>query len=188
MTNQKPIVYVDMDGVLADFDALALVDLPMHVRSQRVNFYVVKDYPEYRHVIHKRQQHHLFFEELPVIEGALNGWQRLIDLGYDPVILSAPLSMNVRSIEGKKAWLVKHFVPEFGPSVVERAIIDKQKFRYDGLALIDDRAQVVPDGENASWTHIVMDRAYNKESLAKFRLMNWHDENLANILTSIADS
>lgn len=53
-----------------------------------------------------------------------------------------PLTSNHTAIEGKIKWLNHVMVSEFGPQVVEEAIIYKDKWRYDGIAFIDDHPDV----------------------------------------------
>src|SRR5438270_6665789 len=122
-----------MDGVLADFDAAVLDRLPPVItRVARTHFYIAEDYPQ--HVAHVEYitSHPEFFRNLPLVDKALEGWQRLIDAGYRPRICSAPLSTNKESAQDKLAWLRRHFVPRFGERVVREAIIDKEKSRHDG--------------------------------------------------------
>jgi 5'-nucleotidase len=180
----REIVLVDMDGVIADFDSYVVGQLPPEVpRVERANFYVAHDYPEHEQLVREITAHPQFFSELEPVENALEGWQRLLDLGYDPVICSAPLRSNRSAIEGKIIYLTKHFVPQFGAQVVERAIIDKKKYLYGGLVLIDDRPEVDTGNGQAEWQHIVFDRPYNKHAAAGLlRLMGWNDPNMANIL------
>lgn len=71
--------------------------------------------------------------------------------------------------------------PEFGQRVVEEAIIDKDKWKYGGLALIDDRPSV-PRGRNgkdmAEWEHILFGWPHMSSvpmATAAFRLLGWHD-------------
>lgn len=178
-------VLVDMDGVLADFDGAILERLPKEVaRVARTSFYMHHDYPEHEDLIYEITGDQRFFHDLPVIDGALEGWQRLVDLGYDPRICSAPLSHNGTTREGKLDWLKRHMVPEFGKHVVERAIIDPRKYNYPGFALIDDRPHVETRGI-AKWRHVVFDQPYNQESTAQYRLHGWHDENLGNVLEQV---
>jgi 5'-nucleotidase len=177
------VVLVDMDGVLADFDAAVLDQLPPAIaRVARTNFYIAEDYP--RHVAHVEYitSHPDFFLNLPLVDNALQGWQRLIDAGYQPRVCSAPLSRNERSVQNKLAWLRRHFVPRFGEPVVSDAIIDKEKYRYHGLALIDDRPEVDTNNGQATWRHIVFDRPYNKHSSAALRIRGWNDPHLEETL------
>lgn len=180
-------VLVDMDGVLADFDGLVLERLPRSIaRVARMNFYIAQDYPEHNERVREITSHPDFFRQLPVIDGALDGWEKMLDLGYDPRICSAPLSENKFSVEGKLSWLREIFVPKFGEQVVRRAIIDKQKYKYHGRVLIDDRPQVDTGGGLATWRHVVFDKPYNENSTADFRLMHWYDNELEPILKKAA--
>jgi 5'-nucleotidase len=85
-------------------------------------------------------------------------------------------------VQNKLAWLRRHFVPLFGELVVSDAIIDKDKYRYDGLALIDDRPEVDTNNGRATWRHIVFDRPYNKHSSAALRIRGWDDPHLEETL------
>lgn len=177
------VVLVDMDGVLADFDAAVLDHLPPEItRVARENFYIAEDYP--RHVAHVRYitSHPDFFLNLPLVDNALRGWQRLIDAGYHPRVCSAPLSRNKRSARNKLAWLRRHFAPRFGELVVSEAIIDREKYRYDALALIDDRPEIDTGNGRATWRHIVFDRPYNAHSSATLRIRGWDDPRLEETL------
>ena len=146
------VVLVDMDGVLADFDAAVLKQLSPGVeRRVRKNFYLADDYPRHVAEVDSITSHPEFFLNLPLVEKAIVGWQRLIDAGYQPRICTAPLSRNSQSAQQKLAWLRRHFVPRFGERVVTDAIIDKEKYRYDGLALIDDRPEVDTNNGQATW-------------------------------------
>jgi 5'-nucleotidase len=177
------VVLVDMDGVLADFDAAVLDKLPPVIeRVARTHFYIAQDYP--RHVAHVEYitRHPDFFENLPLVDNALQGWQRLIDAGYNPRICSAPLSRNEQSVSGKLAWLRRHLVPCFGERVVTEAIIAKEKHRYPGFALIDDRPEVDTNSGRAAWCHIVFDHPYNRHSSAGLRVHGWDDPQLEEIL------
>jgi 5'-nucleotidase len=177
------VVLVDMDGVLADFDAAVLGQLPPVIdRVARTHFYIAQDYPG--HVAHVEYitRHPDFFKNLPLVDNALQGWQRLIDAGYNPRICSAPLSSNQQSVRGKLAWLRRHLVPRFGEGVVTDAIIAKDKYNYSGLALIDDRPEVDTNNGHATWRHIVFDHPYNRHSSAGLRIQGWDDPQLEEIL------
>lgn len=181
MSERQATVLVDMDGVMADFDTAALANVPQDKIVPRQNFYVAEDYPaEMRECIESMYNAGGFFERLEPMPGLHEGWQALIDAGFTPRVCSAPLSSNKTSTEGKIEWLKRFMVPEFGAGVVENAIIDKQKWKYSGVALIDDRPSVPrgPEGrDEADWQHVLFGWEHLKKvplATAAFRLLNWH--------------
>lgn len=183
--SELPVVLVDMDGVLANFNDEILSriaerhpDIPL--LEHHPSFYISDDYPEHSELFKKVSCEPGFFEALPLIDDALEGWQRIIDLGYVPQICSSPLSGNPTCEEDKLAWLKKHFVPTFGESVVTQALITRNKHLCKGIALIDDRPEVYGVSE-ASWSHIIFDRQYNERVLGP-RLMGWLDDKLPELL------
>lgn len=182
MSVQK-VVLVDMDGVLADFDGATLAYLAEHHSeiplSGRHNFYIREDYEDAAHqaIINELHSSQNFFTNLPPIVGALDGWQRLIDLGYEPRVCSSPLSMHQWCEEEKRAWLRQYF----GEDVVRDAYITKHKELCDGIALIDDRP-VVKNAEQAPWQHILFDASYNRGETNELRMMGWDDEALSELL------
>lgn len=187
-------VLVDMDGVLADFNGyLHNVLSSEHPRVKLPNpqtmFYLDEEvHPDDKPIIKEIISRPGFFSELKPIDGAIEGWGRLLELGYHPQICSAPLRKNETSLIDKRAWLEEYFVPRFGISIVDLAIFAKEKWLHKGLALIDDR----PDpnyknheGINPAWQHIVYDQPYNKLSEAPFRMLSWEDPILPKILSQI---
>ena len=183
MSKENPIVLVDMDGVLADFDKATDEYLRNHPENipllAREHFYYHHNYSDQRHIelittLHVSEN---FFRNLPLIPRALKGWQRIIDLGYTPRICSSPLHTNQWCKDEKIAWLEEHL----GKEVAENAIIDRRKYAYDGIALIDDRPEL-EGNEQASWQHVVFDASYNQDSPAKLRLHGWDDPALGDIL------
>lgn len=182
------VVLVDMDGVLADFDGAVLEALPRHIpRVPRTNFYIARDYAEHKADVAAVYSHPEFFFNLKPVDGAIEGWARLIELGYRPRICTAPLTLNAQSLEGKMAWLDQHLVPHFGAEVRDQAIVDKNKFAYDGVALIDDRPDVDTDGGRASWRHVVFDQPYNQRCANTLRLHGWADPGMASVLARAID-
>lgn len=179
----RPIVLIDMDGVLADFDGATHahlqtpeVNIPLQPRQ---NFYFRDDYIDTAHVdvINKLHASEHFFRNLPPIEGALEGWNQIQDLGYHPRICSSPLHTNEWCKDEKLEWIKQHL----GEAAMQDAIIDSKKELYEGIALIDDRPHI-KNGDQAAWRHIVFDAPYNQQSSAELRLHGWQDTSLPELL------
>lgn len=182
MNSESRTVLIDMDGVMADFDTAALANVPQEQIVERSEFYVAKDYPiKLQPTIEAAYNTPGFFENLTPMPGLFKAWQSLIDNGYRPQVASSPLSSNPTAIEGKIKWLDRVMVPEFGARVVDDAIIDKNKWKYSGIALIDDRPSVPrgPEGKDfAEWQHILFGwehKATIPLATTALRLLNWHD-------------
>ncbi len=178
--------YVDMDGVVAGFDEGAIRRLcelypSFQADSERRNFYLADDYPSHAAEIRAVCAEEGFFGSLPVIDGALEGWQRMLDQGYQPRILSAPLRSNMWSEPEKRLWLTESFDPIFGSHVSEDAIVDKHKYKYEGFALLDDRP-VVEGHEQATWSHVLVDQEYNRAVDTDLRLRDLVDPRLEEVL------
>ncbi|MGH7142351.1 MAG: 5' nucleotidase, NT5C type [Candidatus Saccharimonadales bacterium] len=186
---KTPIVLIDMDDVLADFGSEFLSRVSQrhpHISmlDKRKNFYIPDDYPEDAELLWQMAKEEGFFKTLPLVDNALVGWQRIIDLGYHPQICSSPLQTNPLSKSEKLSWLTKNLVPLFGKSVAEEALITSDKHQCEGIALIDDRPKI-RDSKEAAWQHIIFDMPYNQESSAP-RLFGWLDSNLPSLLKAAA--
>jgi 5'-nucleotidase len=182
---ERPVVLVDMDGVLADFDQELIERL--HARHPavpriitRANFYVSDDYAEHADLVRSISNEAGFFDSLPMIEGALEGWQRILESGYHPRICSSPIRTNPYSKSEKLGWLEQHFAPVFGRLVVDEAIITSHKEEHSGIALVDDRPELA-NADRAPWQHIVFDTPYNRH-VQQPRLYGWRDSNLLQLL------
>lgn len=109
------IVYVDMDGVVADFDKA------VYGMNNDQKQLAIDSQP-------------LFFDNLDVIDGAVEGMKFLVDKGFDIYFLSTPAWDNPRGWMGKRIWVEKHF-----PYMKKRLILTHRKDLNIGDYLIDDR-------------------------------------------------
>ena len=114
----KPIVYVDMDGVLAD--------LFNHVGDiHNVEHYNQMSDAEWEKFFKSTDAYHLF-RDLPVFPTANKLLQMVKSMAGGYKILSSPLNFDrAGSIKGKREWLAKNIsVPPDG------IIFEHEKFKY----------------------------------------------------------
>ena len=115
-------VYLDMDGVLADYDRAA--------QAHGLDPAKAKDQPG-------------FFRDLPEMEGARAAVEGMLDRGVKIVVLSTPPKGRSAEAEAeKKAWLGEHF-----PELAESALFTQDKGGHGGKndILVDDH----PEWSNA---------------------------------------
>jgi 5'-nucleotidase len=112
----KPIVLIDMDGVLADFDK----------RAQELEAQGVKGQSLFKHPN--------AFRDLEPIEGAIEAWNSLQDK-YETYILSTPPWSNPDAWAEKRIWVEKYL----GKTAKKKLILGHHKGLVRGDFLIDDR-------------------------------------------------
>lgn len=109
------VIYVDMDGVLADYD---------------------RAYEEVRKCIPATEYPQSvpgFFKGLHPIQDAITGFQALSQ-HHDTYVLTAPSNRNPLSYTEKRLWVEEHL----GVDAIERLIICSNKGLLKGDILIDD--------------------------------------------------
>lgn len=112
----KPIIYVDLDGVLCDFDKRHLELL----ESGHNKFQAFK--------------HPLAFSELEPIPGAIEAWNSLQEK-YETYILSTAMWSNPESWKDKRIWVQQYL----GKTANKKLILSHNKGLLRGDYLIDDR-------------------------------------------------
>lgn len=125
MTNDK-ILYLDMDGVVVDFEAgireiyPELDNLKFDEKSDKIDEVVA---------LNPR-----IFETLTPMNGAIEAVKELFSL-YDVYFLSTPMWAIPESYMGKRIWLEKHF----GEDAKKKLILTHRKDLAIGDVLVDDR-------------------------------------------------
>jgi 5'(3')-deoxyribonucleotidase len=114
----KKIVYIDMDGVIVDFE----------MAVQQLSFEQKETYREVGYC-----QVPGIFASLQPIEGALDAVTQLSEI-YDVYILSSPGWGNASAWSDKYEWVNTHL-----PFMKKRLILSSQKHLNKGDYLIDDR-------------------------------------------------
>lgn len=172
----KPILLLDMDGPLADFDRAAwewghssglMFDIES-LADQRHRFLT-------DHVVgcghpgttrpcphgagHMRRHIHqdeTWFRDLPVTPGAIQGVAQLEAI-FDVWVCTKPLEANPGCRDGKQAWIDKHF-----PSLSRKLVMAPDKSMVVGAVLLDDapKPQWV---DVAHWEPVVFSTPWNGE-------------------------
>lgn len=122
MKQEKLQVFLDLDGVFADFNARVkrlTGKHPAHLERSHLWKAINRD---------KR-----FFAELELIEGCMQLWEATRDL--EPVFLTGAPSARVFQ-EQKREWVARIFGPKFTVHVVPKRL--KQEYSGAGKILIDD--------------------------------------------------
>lgn len=145
-------IYVDLDGVLADFDKEANEILGTD-NHHKFTFIWGNDVTWDR--LHAKED---FFKSLPKMPDAMELWKALKP--FNPVILTAlPHSDPERVDRQKREWVAKNFFPN--PEVITCKTADKPNFYKPGDILIDDRAVNRDAWQKAGGTYIIHTSAAN---------------------------
>jgi 5'-nucleotidase len=173
------LILLDMDGVLADFEAgflnhwLRLHPDKDHVPIEaRKSFYIDDDYPEaHRALVGGIFEMERFYAELPPIEGAITGLRAMMAAGHEVRICTSPLTAYRYCVPEKYEWVERHIGADF----IHNVVVTKDKTLVVGDILVDDRPEVkglrTPD-----WKHVLYDQPYNRDrETPRMTWGNWSD-------------
>ncbi|XP_065764905.1 5'(3')-deoxyribonucleotidase, cytosolic type isoform X1 [Muntiacus reevesi] len=183
----RPVrVLVDMDCVLADFEAGLLRGFlqrfpgePHVPLAERRGFYAREQYralrPDLADKVASVFEAPGFFLDLEPIPGALEAMREMSDMQDTQVfICTSPLMKYDHCVAEKYRWVEKHLGPQF----VERIIMTRDKTVISGDILIDDKEVIRGQEETPSWEHILFTCCHNQHlALAppRRRLRSWSD-------------
>jgi 5'-nucleotidase len=162
----RPVVLLDMDGVLADFDGHVNAvwphdDMPLIPHEDRRDFYIAKDHPQYpRSLFSRIVQAPGFFRELPPMPGAMDAVEVLTERA-EVYVCTAPMASAPSCADEKRAWIGEH-MPGGHRYWAHRTIITNDKTLVYGDALVDDRPEV-KGHRRPDWVHVLYRQPYNVE-------------------------
>ena len=173
-------ILVDMDGVLADFEAGFLREWrrrhpdKMYVPlEQRNTFYITDQYPaEDKDLIWQVLLAPGFFRTLPVISGGLAAMTEMKAAGIEVFICTSPFADYQNCVLEKYQWADEHL----GRAWAGRIVLTPDKTIVDADYLIDDMPAI--KGANLPrWQHILYECPRNRTATTKERLTwaNWKE-------------
>lgn len=171
-----PVILVDMDGVLVDFDAgFRKVWNNRSVIHREESYYMercvgAEHYKEAELLEHTAG----FFESLPPMKGALHAINEMERDGLLVLIVSSPILTSFHCAQEKINWIRRHL----GERWLDKVVLCTDKSAVRGDLLIDDKPldRMAPYGKHttASWKQIVFDAPYNRQ-LKIPRLLKWSE-------------
>ena len=141
----KKIVYVDMDGVLSDFNSTA------------------ESHPDFRKKGFRPDLIPGIFRNLEMIDGAREGFEFLME-NFETYILSSPSWDNYNSWTHKRLWVSENL----GESIRKRLILSHNKSLLRGDYLIDDNPWNGAKDFDGEWLQFGSERFPNWDSINAF--------------------
>ncbi|XP_058527577.1 5'(3')-deoxyribonucleotidase, cytosolic type-like [Ochotona princeps] len=186
MAARRVRMLVDMDGVLADFEAGLLQGFRRHFPEephvpleQCSGFLTCEQYRALRSDLRDKvasvYEAPGFFLGLEPIPGAVEALREMHAMHDTEVfICTSPLLKYDHCVVEKYCWVERHLGPEF----VERIILTRDKTVVLGDLLIDDKDTIQGQKENPSWEHILFTCCHNQHLAlppTRRRLLSWSD-------------
>eukprot|EP00599_Poterioochromonas_sp_BG-1_P008745 CAMPEP_0173153570 /NCGR_PEP_ID=MMETSP1105-20130129/12939_1 /TAXON_ID=2985 /ORGANISM="Ochromonas sp., Strain BG-1" /LENGTH=635 /DNA_ID=CAMNT_0014069531 /DNA_START=1 /DNA_END=1908 /DNA_ORIENTATION=- len=171
-----PVILIDMDGVLVDWDKGFLEEWKGKTTVDRSqSYYMEKCVPEsYQKEAELLFHQSGFFLNLPWMEGAQQAIQEMKQEGLQVYLCTSPLVTSKYCAQEKLEWVRIHL----GESWVDKVILCQDKSKVKGDILIDDKPYdfLAPNRKHnkASWRQIIFDAPYNRQ-LRLPRLNRWSE-------------
>ena len=172
----KPVLLLDMDGPIADFDQ-AFFDM-CQTRGYELDIGSLDDPNRKRfmtdNMVHSVQRKAAriavdtrhWFKYLPVTPGAQEGIHTLEE-HFDVWVCTKPLEVNPYCRDDKAAWLRRHF-----PQLEKKLIIAPDKSLVNGAVLLDD-APKLEWLHRALWEPVVFRSGFNGPDSQWAHLRHW---------------
>jgi len=135
---RNPLIYVDLDGVLVNFNKFAKEEFGIVVGDE-MDKQTSKDFWKKANKLTKDGK--LFFGAMEPMDDAFVLWDYVKK--YNPVILSATGNMKTAADE-KREWVKRYLGDQFAKTAIfVKSAEDKCKYSASDSILIDDRSKAI---------------------------------------------
>ncbi|CAE7296152.1 unnamed protein product [Symbiodinium natans] len=169
----KPIILIDMDGVLVDWDKGFLKAWADRTVVDRSHYEMEKCVPPERF----GEAVELFcsegfFRNLPEMPDGVASLKEMVSKGFEVLICTAPFAKSRYCAQEKWEWVREHLGDEW----LLRMVITQDKTTVRGDVLIDDKPKIT-GSQIPLWKQVVFDAQYNRnvEMDGRRRLCAWKD-------------
>lgn len=170
------IILVDMDGVLADYNLGIEKELKRRGMwtpdiNELKHFYYKDNCPlEYellQETIHAQKG---FAYGLELVAGGKEALEKMVELGHEVRICTAPYGDYQITFPEKLAWAESNIGKDWSKKIV----LTRDKTLVRGDILIDDKPEI-KGIMNPAWEHVLYTQPYNNDVYGKRRLTwdNW---------------
>lgn len=168
----KKILYIDMDGVIVDFQSTVAPYVPEVIEEN----YTPETYEARSKAVDKYAlENPTLFENMEEIYGAIDAVKKLIDSNkYEIYFASTPMSTIPESYMGKRIWIRN----KFGDWADKRLILTHRKDLLIGDYLIDDRTKNGAGEFKGELIHFATDRYPNWDSVLDKLLLDQYPKNI----------
>jgi len=171
---RKPILLIDMDCILVNMLPYWL-DIynemsGENISSKDITEYEIRNFVKEPDLFDKILHEEGFFTNMKPMPGAVKYMRKLIEEGFDIVILTQPPRKSAYAVKEKTDWLGKYF-PEYDPANI---VFCHRKELIDGDILFDDKPAHLVDWKkyHPRGTTITIEYPYNKDAPADVRFAN----------------
>merc|ERR1712187_993927 len=169
----KPVVLVDMDGCLVDWDKGFLNAWNGRTPVDRRHYEIEKCVPadKYQEAVALFESEG-FFKGLPEMSGGVTALNRLVAAGVAVLRCTSPVASSRYCAQAKWEWVREHL----GDAWLKRLILTCDKTTVRGDFLIDDKP-IISGSQQPLWTQILFDAPYNMtvDLGCRRRLHRWDD-------------
>lgn len=172
MTKPKPLVILDCDGVLADFNGgivAALAAAGVVVRGPFTSYDWMRADPAVWKAAQAILETTAFWSTLPVVEGAAIG-VRILRGAAELTVATAPWWSCEAWEHTRRTWLGDHF----GFSKAD-VVSTHRKHYLRGAAFVDDKYESVDlwGRENVGAAALLFDQPYNRDAPGRLQRFTW---------------